>query len=93
MGRGTGRCGPGIRRPGCRSADALDALFGGVGDLGQGGGGQIRELDILEIGPQIFHGIELGSISGQPLYGQPVALAVQAPGPVLEPRGCRDPSD
>ena len=31
-------------------ADPLDALFGGVGDLGQGGRGPIRQLDILEVG-------------------------------------------
>jgi hypothetical protein len=42
-------------------ADAPDALFGGVGDLGQGGRGPIRELDILEVGRQLFHGVELGA--------------------------------
>jgi hypothetical protein len=26
-------------------ADSLDAVLGGVGDLGQGGRGQIRQLD------------------------------------------------
>ncbi len=42
-------------------ADALDALFGGVGDLGQGGRGQVGELDVLEVGSQVFHRVELGA--------------------------------
>jgi hypothetical protein len=33
-------------------ADSLDALFGGVGNLGQGRGWQIRQLDILEVGSE-----------------------------------------
>jgi hypothetical protein len=33
-------------------ADSLDALGGGVGNLGQGGRGQIRQLDVLEVGSE-----------------------------------------
>jgi hypothetical protein len=42
-------------------ADPLDALFGGVGDLGQGGRGQVRQLDGLEVGPQVFDRVQLGA--------------------------------
>ena len=42
-------------------ADALDALFSGVGDLGQAGRGQIGELDILVVGPQISTGLSSGA--------------------------------
>ena len=42
-------------------ADALDALFGRVGDLGQAGRGQIGELDILVVGPQISTGLSSGA--------------------------------
>jgi hypothetical protein len=40
-------------------ADPLDALSGGVGDLGQRGRGQVGELDVLEVGLQILDRIEL----------------------------------
>jgi hypothetical protein len=42
-------------------ADALDALFGGVGDLGQGGRGQVRQLEVFEVGPQALDRVELGA--------------------------------
>ena len=48
-------------------ADASDALFGGVGDLSQGGRGPIRQLDVLEVGPQVLDRIELGGVGRQPL--------------------------
>jgi hypothetical protein len=48
-------------------ADSLDALFGGVGDLGQGGRGPIRQLDILEVGPEVFDRVQLGGVGGEPL--------------------------
>jgi hypothetical protein len=37
-------------------ADPLDALFGGGGDLGRGGGWEVGQLQILEVGPQIQPG-------------------------------------
>jgi hypothetical protein len=58
-------------------ADSLDALFGGVGDLGQGGRGPVGELQVLEVGPQLLDRVELEGVGGQPLDGQPVALAVE----------------
>src|SRR5215213_8463742 len=58
-------------------ADSLDALGGGVGDLGQGGRGQVGELDVLEVGPQVFDRVEFGGVGGQPLRSEPVMLAVQ----------------
>jgi hypothetical protein len=33
-------------------ADALDALFAGVGDLGQGGRGPVGQLEVLEVGSE-----------------------------------------
>jgi hypothetical protein len=33
-------------------ADPLDALLGGVGHLDQGGGGQVGQLHILEVGSE-----------------------------------------
>jgi hypothetical protein len=39
-----------------------------------------RQLQVLEVGPQIVDRVELGGIGGQPLGTAPVALAVQ-PGP------------
>jgi hypothetical protein len=33
-------------------ADSLDALFGGVGDLGQRGGGEVGQLQVLEVGSE-----------------------------------------
>jgi hypothetical protein len=42
-------------------ADPLDALFGGVGDLGQGGRGPVGQLDILEVGPQSSTGLSSGA--------------------------------
>lgn|SRR6266540_7529844 len=62
-------------------ADALDAVLGRVGDLAQGGAGQVGQLGALEVGPQVLHRVELGRMGGQPLGPEPVALAVQ-PGPV-----------
>ena len=47
--------------------DPLDALGGGVGDLSQGGRGPIRQLDVLEVGPQVLDRIELGGVGRQPL--------------------------
>ena len=58
-------------------ADALDALFGGVGDLGQGGGGPIGQLQVLEVGPEVLDRVELRRVGGEPLDGQPVVLAVE----------------
>ena len=45
-------------------ADSLDALFGGVGDLGQGGGGPVGQLRVLEVGPQVFDRVQLGRVAG-----------------------------
>jgi hypothetical protein len=60
-------------------ADSVDALGGGVGDLGQGGGGQIRQLQVLEVGLQIVDRVELGGVGGRPLGTEPVAwLSSQA---------------
>ena len=58
-------------------ADALDALLGGVGDLGQGSGGPIRQLQVLEIGPQALDRVELRSMGRESLDGEPIALAVE----------------
>src|SRR5215216_4325156 len=58
----------------------LDALDGGVGDLGERRGWQVGELDVFEVGPQVFDRVELGRIGREPLDGEPVALATQ-PGP------------
>jgi hypothetical protein len=77
MSRGTGRCGRGTRPPGPRLADSLNALRGRISDLSQGGGRQVRQLHVLEVGPQVFHRVQLGSVGGQPLGGEPGALAIQ----------------
>ena len=45
-------------------ADSLDALGGGVGDLGQGSGWQIGQLNVLEVGPQILDRVQLGGVGG-----------------------------
>jgi hypothetical protein len=58
-------------------ADSLDAVFGGVGNLGQGGRRQVGQLQVLEVGPQVLDWVELGGIGGQPLSSQPIALAVE----------------
>ena len=42
-------------------ADPLDALDGGVGDLGERRGWQVGELDVFEVGPQVFDRVELGA--------------------------------
>jgi hypothetical protein len=42
-------------------ADTLDALGGGVGDFGQGGRGEVGQLQVLEVGPQVFDRVELGA--------------------------------
>jgi hypothetical protein len=48
-------------------ADPLDALFGGVGDLSQRRGGPIGELNVLEVGPQVFDRVQLRRIGREPL--------------------------
>ena len=42
-------------------ADPLDALFGGVGDLGQAGRGQIRQLHTLEVAHRPSTGFSSGA--------------------------------
>ena len=64
-------------------ADTLDALGGGVGDLGQGSRGQIRQLDVLEVGSEDADRAQFGGIGREPLGTEPVALAVElGPHPV-----------
>ena len=58
-------------------ADALDALLGLVGDLGDGVAGAAGQRSTLEVGPQVLDRIQLGSIGGQPLDREPVALGIQ----------------
>jgi hypothetical protein len=77
MGQGKGRCGEEPDDQVVAVTDPLDALGGGVGDLGQGGGGQVGQLHVLELGPEVFDWVELRRIGGQPLGTEPVALAVQ----------------
>ena len=61
--------------------------FGGVGDLGERGGWQVGQLDVLEVGPQILDRVELGRVGGQSLCSEPVVLAVEVgPHPVAPVR-------
>jgi hypothetical protein len=56
-------------------ADPLDPLLGSVGDFTKGDGGQVGQLRTLQVRPEVFDGVEVRCVGGQPLGAQPVALA------------------
>jgi hypothetical protein len=61
-----GESGVGEEGPGQLSVlvDAVDALFGGVGNIGEVVAGEVSELAFLERRPQQFHRVELRRVSG-----------------------------
>jgi hypothetical protein len=68
-------------------ADPLDALVGLVGDLGQSVAGEVGQLGALQVGPQVLGWVELGSLGGQPLHGQPGTLLLQMSVHLVAPVG------
>jgi hypothetical protein len=42
----------------------VDALLGGIGDIGEVVAGEVGEFTLLERGPQQFHRVQLGSVGG-----------------------------
>ena len=60
------------------AADAIQTVFGHVGDLSDRVSAQVGELIGFDVAPDLLGGIEVRSVAGEWLDTQPIALARNA---------------